>query len=57
MRRYQFEGQYEITVPIEVTAYSKKDALERILRSDLSVIAYDATHTDYDIVFIRCVEE
>jgi hypothetical protein len=57
MNRYFYEGVYKITVPIEVTAYSQEDALERILRRDLSVMGYDSTHTDYDIVFIRCVEE
>jgi hypothetical protein len=57
MSRYYYEGVYQITVPIEVTAYSQDDALERILRRDLSVIAYDSTHTNYDIVCIRCVEE
>jgi hypothetical protein len=57
MRRYQFEGQYEITVPIEVSAYSEEDARERILRKDISVSTYDPVFSDYEVVFVRSRDE
>jgi hypothetical protein len=57
MKRFRFEIRHEIATPVEVEAYSEKDARERILRRNGAVISFDDTASDYQIIFVRCVDE